>query len=264
MSQPLVVTDSTRPGVAVLTLNRPDKRNALSASLMEELCAGVEAAEGDKTKRVLILRGAGAVFCSGLDLREAADPTTAERSAHMVARMLTVIHRSPLVSIAAVHGAAAAGGAGLMSACDLVVAAEDAKIGYPETQRGFVAGLVMTFLLRQVGERAARELLLLAQMIDADRAVAIGLVNRTVPADKVFDTALMMADQVAQGAPGAVVRTKSLLRELAHSDLDEDIRAALDHHLAARGAPEAKEGFAAFLEKRAPAWTQKPRDWKRP
>ena len=256
MAEPLVWSEAKEPGVVILTLNRPQKRNALSMALMESLCRAMVAAEADVSRRVVILRGAGPVFCAGLDLREAADDDTAERSAHLVAQTLRTIHRSRLVSIAAVHGAALAGGAGVMTACDLVVAADGTHIGYPETFRGLVAGLVMSFLVRQIGDRRARELLLLGESIGARRAADIGLVNRVVEAGRLLDTAVALATQVMMGGPQAVARIKELLNELAPRDLDGDLHLALRHHLAARASDEAKEGLAAFLEKRAPAWQQ--------
>src|SRR4029453_4256689 len=153
---------------------------------------------------VLILRGAGAAFCTGLDLKEAANTTKAHATAEMVANTLVAISQTRLVTIAAVHGAAVAGGAGIMSACDFVFAAEGTKIGYPEVGRGLVAGLVMTFLRRQIGERNMRELLLGSELIKAEYAKEIGLVNRVVAQDDLMSEAQKFADSVLQGAPHAL------------------------------------------------------------
>src|ERR1044072_2616318 len=169
-----------QPQLTVVTLNRPERRNALTLDLLAELCAAINVASEQPEQRVLILRGAGAAFCTGLDLKEAADQAKAHATAEMVANTLVAISQTRLVTIAAVHGAAVAGGAGIMSACDFVVAAEGTKIGYPAVRRGLVAGLVMTFLRRQVGERAMRELLFSGELIDAGRAKEIGLVNRVI------------------------------------------------------------------------------------
>src|ERR1700750_900712 len=177
---PVVLIEKHSPHITVLTLNRPERRNALSLQLLTELIAGIKVAADEVDERVLILRGAGAAFCTGLDLKEAADHTKAHASADLVAKTLLAVSQTRLITIAAVHGAAVAGGAGIMSACDYVVAAAGTKIGYPEVRRGMVAGLVMTFLRRQVGERSMRELLLGSELIDADRAKEIGLVNRVV------------------------------------------------------------------------------------
>jgi methylglutaconyl-CoA hydratase len=149
---PVVLVEKHTPQITIVTLNRPERRNALTLELLTELCAAVKDASKDREQRVLVLRGAGVAFCTGLDLKEAADSTKAHATAEMVASTLVTISQTRLITIAAVHGAAVAGGAGIMSACDFVLAAERTKIGYPEVRRGLVAGLVMTFLRRQVGE----------------------------------------------------------------------------------------------------------------
>src|ERR1700738_1586884 len=177
---PVVLIEKQPPQITLLTLNRPERRNALSLELLTELTAAIKVASDQPQERILILRGAGKAFCTGLDLKEAADDKKAHATAEMVAKTLTALSQTRLITIAAVHGAAVAGGAGIMSACDFVVAAEKTKIGYPEVRRGLVAGLVMTFLRRQVGERAIRELLLGSELIDAECAKEIGLVNRVV------------------------------------------------------------------------------------
>jgi methylglutaconyl-CoA hydratase len=235
-------------------LNRPERRNALTLDLLNELSAAVKAASDQPEERVLILRGAGAAFCTGLDLREAADHTKAHATAEMVARTLVTLSQTRLITIAAVHGAAVAGGAGIMSACDFVVAAERTKIGYPEVRRGLVAGLVMTFLRRQVGERNMRELLLGSELIDAERAKEIGLVNRVVAKDDLMNEAQKFAQSVLQAAPGALTQTKRLIEELWWRSVQDDVDLALKYHLQARESSEAREGVAAFNEKRPPTW----------
>jgi methylglutaconyl-CoA hydratase len=134
------------------------------------------------------------------------------------------------------------------------VAAEKTKIGYPEVRRGLVAGLVMTFLRRQVGERNLRELVLGGELIDAERAQEIGLVNRVVPRDELMNEAQKFADSVLQGAPNAIVQTKRLVEELWSTSVKEDVDLALKHHMQARESAEAREGIAAFNEKRKPNW----------
>ncbi len=253
---PVVLVEKQSAQITVITLNRPERRNALTLELLTELCAAVNVASEQPEQRVLILRGAGAAFCTGLDLKEAADQTKAHATAEMVANTLTTISQTRLVTIAAVHGAAVAGGAGVMSACDFVVAAERTKIGYPEVRRGLVAGLVMTFLRRQSGERNVRELLFGAELIDAARAKEIGLVNRVVPANDVMSEAQKFAASVLQGATGAVVQTKRLVEELWWRPVKEDVGLALKYHMQARESDEAREGIAAFNEKRKPNWTE--------
>jgi methylglutaconyl-CoA hydratase len=253
---PVVLVEKENPLVAIITLNRPERRNALTIELLNELIAAIKVASDEPHERVLILRGAGAAFCTGLDLKEAADAKKAHITAELVAKTLIAISQVRLITIAAVHGAAVAGGAGIMSACDFVVAAEGTKIGYPEVRRGLVAGLVMTFLRRQVGERHLRELLLGSELVDAERAREIGLINRVVPPDEIMNEAQKFAASVLQGAPGALGQTKRLIEELWSSSVKEDVDLALRYHMQARESAEAREGIAAFNEKRKPNWVQ--------
>jgi methylglutaconyl-CoA hydratase len=252
----VIVVEKLTPQITVITLNRPERRNALTLELLNDLVAAIKVASDQPQQRVLILRGAGAAFCTGLDLKEAADVGKAHATAEMVAKTLVTLSQTHLITIAAVHGAAVAGGAGIMSACDFVVAAKKTRIGYPEVRRGLVAGLVMTFLRRQLRERDIRELLLGSELIDAERAREIGLVNRVVAADELMTEARKFADAALQGAPGALKQTKKLIEELWSSSVKEDVELALRYHLEARESEEAREGIAAFNEKRAPRWTE--------
>jgi methylglutaconyl-CoA hydratase len=251
---PVVLVEKQTPQITRITLNRPERRNALTIELMNDLSSAIENAARDETQRVLILRGAGSAFCTGLDLNEAAEMHKAHASAEMVAKTLVTLSQTRLITIAVVHGAAVAGGAGIMSACDFVIAAEGTKIGYPEVRRGLVAGLVMTFLRRQLRERDLRELLLTSELIEAKRAQEIGLVNRVVSPNELENIALSIATAILQGAPRAITNSKRLIEELWPSSVAEDVAVALRHHLAARESEEAKEGIAAFLEKRSPKW----------
>src|SRR5207248_9212990 len=250
----VVLVEKKTPQITVITLYRPERRNALSIQLLTELIASIKLASDETRDRILILRGAGAAFCTGLDLKEAQDQTKAHATADLVAHLLGTLNEARPVTIAVVHGAAVAGGAGIMSACDYVVAAEKTKIGYPEVRRGLVAVLVMTFLRRQLRERDMRELLLGSDLIDAERAHEIGLVNRVVPAENVMAEAESFAEKVLQGAPSAVVQTKRLIEELCGRSVKTDVQLALHHHMQARSSAEASEGIAAFNEKRAPNW----------
>src|ERR1700686_3705799 len=220
---PVVLIEKKSPQITVITLNRPERRNALTIEWMTELTAAIENAAADPKERVLILRGAGKAFCTGLDLQEAADSSKAQATAEMVARTLLALAETRLVTIATVHGAAVAGGAGIMSACDFVIAAERTKIGYPEGRRGLVAGLVMTFLRRQLRERDLRELLLASELFDAHRALEIGLANRVVPAGDLENEAQKIAASVLQGAPDAITNSKRLIERLWSTSVREDI-----------------------------------------
>jgi methylglutaconyl-CoA hydratase len=252
----VVLIEKKSSQITLLTLNRPERRNSLTIELLNELIAAVDAAANEPSQRVLILCGAGAAFSTGLDLKEAADRSRAHVTAEMVAKTLITLAETRLITIAAVHGAAVAGGAGIMSACDFVVAAEKTKIGYPEVRRGLVAGLVMTFLRRQIGERSLRELVLGGELIEAERAREIGLVNRVVARDQLLTEAQKFADSVLQGAPNALAQTKRLIEELWSTSVKEDVDLALKHHMLARESDEAREGIAAFNEKRKPNWAK--------
>lgn len=254
MSASLVLTESAGPGITQLTLNRAEKRNALSIELVQALLAALTAAERDPAQRVLILTGAGPVFCAGLDLAEAADPARAHQSAELIGQALRRLSESRLATIAVVRGAAIAGGAGLMSACDFALAEESAQIGYPETRRGLVAALVMTFLRRQLRERDARRILLTGELFSARHAETIGLINEALKADQLMPEALRLAADVMQGGPEAIARTKELLARLWPSPLPSDLEKAMGIHLETRQSAEIQEGLAAFRDKRPPKW----------
>ena len=248
-----VVTESPKPGIVRVTLDRPAKRNALN----EAMLTGLEdafATMGSNGTRVAILSGGGPAFCSGMDLNEASDPVRGPQLAAKIGRVLEVITQAPFVTIASVHGAVMAGGAGLATACDFIIAADDAKIGYPEVQRGLTASMVMTLLRRQLPERWIRELLLLGDPVDPVRAQIMGLVNWVVPAaDREAET-LKIAERLFRSAPGAVAETKKLLGELWHRSVPEDLQRAIKHHLAVRENGEFAEGLKSFAEKRKAGW----------
>jgi methylglutaconyl-CoA hydratase len=250
---PVVLIEKQTPQITVVTLNRPERRNALTIELMSDLATAIENAAADPAQRIVILRGAGKAFCTGLDLQEAVKHEP-RATAEMVARMLLALAETRLVTIAMVHGAAVAGGAGVMSACDFVIASDHTKIGYPEVRRGLVASLVMTFLRRQLRERDLRELVLASELISAQRACEIGLVNRVVPLADLESEVQKTVASVLQGAPGALTNSKRLLDDLWATSVREDIERALRNHLDARESAEAIEGITAFNEKRPPNW----------
>lgn len=254
MTTPLILSERLKPGVIQLTLNRPEKRNALSVALLEAFLAALDAAEADAGLRVLILTGAGSVFCAGMDLAEAGDPAVANKSGELIATMLRRVVESRLITIAVVQGAALAGGAGLMSACDFAYAEGSARLGYPEPRRGLVAALVMTFLRRQLRERDARRLLLTGESVSGTEAAEMGLVSAAIGTELVMQTALRTATEVMLGGPEAVVQTKKLLAATWPSPLTDDFKRAMQVHHAMRDSAEMREGVAAFREKRKPKW----------
>jgi methylglutaconyl-CoA hydratase len=250
-----ILIDTAAPQITRITLNRPAKRNALDIATLKTLKAAFQAAESDRPRRVIILSGAGAIFCAGLDLSEAADPKLAHSSATALCEAYETICASTLITIAAVQGAALGGGVGLVLACDLAIAEPNAQIGFPEVRRGIIAALVTALLRRQLGDRSARELILLGQSIDAPRAKQLGLVNEIALAQAGADE---LARQALLAAPGAVIRTKKLLDELALRSVATDLRRALALHVSARVTDEFAEGLAAFKEKRPPRWGPRP------
>jgi methylglutaconyl-CoA hydratase len=255
-----VVLYQMQAPAVVVTLNRPDKRNALNRQLIAELTAAVQRAIAEPHCRCVILTGAGTAFCAGMDLAELSatldQPSEAEQvrqDTENLATLYELIYTSPKPTLAAVNGPAVAGGAGLMTVCDLALAIPAAKFGYPEVRRGLLAAMVMPHLLRHVGQRTARELLLRGTLLDAEQAYHAGLVNAIVEADKLLDTALAWARDISDGGPEALAATKELLREAAtiSSALWEKCR---QESAAARLRPEAKAGLRAFLEKRGNPW----------
>ncbi len=249
-----VIVDKSMKGVAVVSLNRPEKRNALNRTLMEELCQAFEALENDPSQRAIILKGEGKVFCAGLDLSEAADQEKVELSSQTVARMLKTVHACPLVTIAAVHGAALAGGGGLAAACDFVVAEEGTVFGFPETRRGLVAAQVAALLSGQISPRHLKELLVLGRQITAERALEIGLINSVAKRGTLPEAASVAAKEALLGAPQATAKTKELIEKLSSSPFEKFQSLAEQVHNEARRSEEAKEGVEAFFEKRDPNW----------
>lgn len=250
----LIKIDPVSPVISRIILNRPERRNALSLELMLGLQAAFEDLEFSG-QRAVILQGAGAVFCSGLDLVEAADPARAEESAQCVARLFETVLCSSLITVAAAEGVAFAGGAGLLACCDFVVASQTLQIGFPEVRRGLIPALVSVLLSGRIPESKLRELFLSAEPVSADAALAMGLANRIAPPDSILSEATRMAETVLQGAPEAVRVTKRHLRDLRWPGLKAQLQAALAAHVHARRGWEAREGIAAFLERRAPHWS---------
>ena len=254
MSQPVLLVEYPDDAIALLTLNRPERRNALTIELMELLCEKLAVLALDPRRRVVILKGAGAAFCAGLDLQESADLNTAERGAECVARSLQTLSQSPLVTIAAAHGAAFAGGAGLLACCDFVLGTPELRIAFPEVRRGLVPALVGAILQDRLRDTDLRELFFLGEAIGAERASAMGLLHRIVPVDQLAEEARMLAAAILQGAPDAVRQTKRLLQELRSTPPAQRLTQALEFHKRARSSNEAREGIAAFFEHRAPNW----------
>jgi methylglutaconyl-CoA hydratase len=211
---------------------------------------------------VLIVTGAGKAFCSGMDLDNlkaliGRSPAQNLQDSRTMVRMFRALYEFPKVTIAAVNGAAIAGGTGLALLCDFTLAVPEAKFGYTEVRIGFVPAIVSTFLLRQVGEKQARDLLLTGRIFGADEAVRMGLINEIVPPEKLMARTRELAATVLENSPLSLRLTKRLLNDHARGEIDAQIEAAVRENAAIRTSADFREGISSFLEKRKPAWSGK-------
>jgi methylglutaconyl-CoA hydratase len=269
------ITLETEADLATLTLNRPDKRNAISPQVIEELSAALDEVERSHG-RVLILTGAGKAFCAGMDLE--ALKALAEESTHSLleskgpqdalahsseahladsrrtASMFRRIYSFPKPVIAAVNGPAIAGGCGIATVCDYTLAVPRAKFGYTEVRIGFIPALVSVFLVRQIGEKRARDLLLSGRLFDAEEARQMGLVNEVVPEEKLMARAHELARSLLEVSPTSLKRTKRLLADFSQKELDCELEMAISENARIRSTADFREGLSAFLEKRKPQW----------
>ena len=245
--------------VATITLNRPDRRNAVSYELIDELLAALGEVAASSAL-VLVLTGAGKAFCSGMDLENLKEllgrsPEQNLQDSATMARLFRSLYDFPKPTIAAVNGAAIAGGCGLATLCDFTLAVPEAKFGYTEARIGFVPAIVSTFLLRQIGEKHARDLLLTGRIISADEAHRVGMVNEIVAPEKLLDRARELAAQLIENSPVSLACTKRLLSDLARRDLDAQLQLAIKENAAVRTTKDFREGISSFLEKRKPQWS---------
>ncbi len=255
----LVLFEKREPAL-VLTLNRADKRNALSRDLILALTDAFGRAREDAAARCVILAAAGPVFCAGMDLAELQESLAAPQDAAPVwedalrlARLYDLIYTLPKPTIAVVQGTAVAGGAGLVTVCDLAIAAPAARFGYPEVRRGLVAAMVMPHLLRHVGERFARYLLLTGELIDAAEALRGGLINEVVPSEGMMARALTLAQALAQGGPNALAKTKEHLHDFSRQAVA--VADAAKAGAAPRLTEECQQGLRAFFAKKPVPWS---------
>lgn len=252
MSPPLLETRNA--GVLTLTLNRPAKRNALSADVIDHLHQSLERADLDADVRVVLLRGAGKDFCAGADLDEllaSADRSVDDNEAAAL-RLGAVFQRMrelPKPVMAMVQGRALAGGAGLATACDLVVAAQGSQFGYPEIQRGFVPAMVMALLRRSVGEKVALDLVLTGRIVGADEAKSIGLVGRVVADGDLEDEANALAAELVRASASALAFTKQLFYQLEGQTLAAGIAQGARVNAVSRATPDFRDAISRFLAK---------------
>ena len=259
MTDSYVIREDYGP-IAMLILNRPERRNALSRALVAELIDRLDAMAAEPMLRVVILSGHGPSFCAGMDLKESsAEPsspaaeTLAIDDTRAIADLIDHLHRFPRPTIAALQGDALAGGAGLALACDFVLMTETAAMAFPEVKRGLVAAMIMHDLVRNIGDRRARDLLLTGRWMSSAEAESWGLINRSVSASlSVRDEAINLARELLISAPIATTTTKRLLNEV--SLVPRDLRGAAAISGAVRVSEEAREGMASFFEKRKASW----------
>src|SRR6201981_3425085 len=246
-------------GVAPVPLNRPEKRNAISFELIHDLSVALE--EVAKSNAiVVILTGAGKAFSSGTDLENlkgllGRTPEQNLQDSQTMVQLFRSLYEFPKVTIAAVNGAAIAGGTGLALLCDFTLAVPEAKFGYTEVRIGFVPAIVSTFLLRQVGEKIARDLLLTGRIFDAPEALKMCLINEIVAAEGLMNRARQLAALLMENSPASLRYNKRLLSETAGANLDAQIEAAVRENAAIRSTADFREGISSFLEKRKPKWS---------
>lgn len=254
--QTLHVTETD--GIVTVTLDRPERRNALSPQSIEELLKIVRAMTM-RSFGVLILTGRGPAFCAGLDLehlKSLANNTAAEHreDSDRVAQLFRALYDLPLPTIAAVNGHAIAGGMGLATICDITLSVPEAKFGYTEARIGFVPAIVSAFLVLQIGEKKARDLLLTARLISAEEAHNFGLVNEIVTDSGLLPRARQLAHLILQNSPESLRCTKQLLSEQVKDRLDRELANAVERNATARETADFREGISSFLERRTPSW----------
>jgi methylglutaconyl-CoA hydratase len=247
--------------VATITLNRAEKRNAISLALVDELLAALDEIERSSAQ-VVILTGAGKAFCAGLDLDELKNllGKTPDENVKDSARMGLVFRRIydfPLLTIAAVNGAAIAGGTGFATMCDFTLAVPEAKFGYTEVRIGFVPAIVSSMLVWQVGHKIARDLLLSGRIVDAAEAHRLGLVNEIMPVERLMARSCELAAQLMENSPTSVRQTKKLINGFIAKALDLQIEDAVEQNAGIRQTADFREGVSSFLEKRKARWSGK-------
>jgi methylglutaconyl-CoA hydratase len=247
--------------IATITLNRPDKRNAISYELIDDLIAALKQAASSPAQ-IAIVTGAGKAFCSGMDLdnlKQLAGRTHEQnvQDSETMASLFRTLYDFPKPTIAAVNGAAIAGGTGLATLCDFTLAVPEAKFGYTEVRIGFVPGIVSSYLIANVGEKRARDLLLTGRLFDAEEAYKLGLVTEIVQPEQLMPRALQLAAQLMENSPASLRTTKSLLSSYTKDQLDRQLANAIRENAGIRQTADFKEGITSFLEKRKPVWKEK-------
>src|SRR6202167_5133020 len=245
--------------IATITLTRPEKRNAISTEMIEDVISALAEAQSSPA-RVVILTGEGKAFCSGMDLDELRAIAKRSAAEHLedsrrMARLFRTLYSFPKPTIAAVNGAAIAGGCGLATLSDFTIAVPEAKFGYTEVRIGFIPALVSVMLRRQVGEKHARDLLLSGRIIDAAEAFRLGLVTEITPSDGLMKRAREVADTLLEASPTSLALTKRLLLRYDEEQWRRELELPTQENAQIRATDDFREGLASFLEKRPPKWT---------
>lgn len=248
-------------GIATITLNRPEKRNAISYELIEDILSALKVAEQSEAQ-VLILAAAGKAFCAGMDLenlKQLIGRTNEQniKDSETIAQLFLSLHDFPKPTIAAVNGAAIAGGTGLVTVCDFALAVPEATFGYTEVRIGFMPAVVSSFLMASIGEKRTRDLLLTGRIFSAQEAQELGLVNEIVAAEELMKKARALAARLMENSPASLRATKRLLTGYTREKLDRHIVEAVRENAAIRQTADFNEGITAFLEKRKPEWKTK-------
>jgi methylglutaconyl-CoA hydratase len=241
-------------GVMTLTLNRPEKKNAIDIRMIGELKAAIETADLDASVKIVALRGAGKDFCAGLDLNElleSADlkPEQNEQRAWDLGEVFVRLRKLPKVTVAVVEGRCLAGGCGLATSCDLVLASSGAQFGYPEINRGFVPAMVMTMLRRLVGEKVAFDLAATGRVVDATEAQRLGLISRVIPAESFESGAGEALKTMAALSASALALTKQQFYQLDGLGFEDGIRLGAKVNAVSRATPDFRAAIAQFLKK---------------
>lgn len=246
--------------IGYITLNRPEKRNALNHSLVSELSSTFLQAENDEQVKVVILRAMGDAFCAGADLeylqqlQSYSYEENLEDSNHLKELLLQIYTLSKVV-IAEIQGHAIAGGSGLASVCDFAFSVPDAKFGYTEVKIGFIPAIVMVFLLRKIGEQKAKSLLLSGQLISANEAASLDLINVTVPAEALSATVYAFAqDLISKNSAQSMAATKKMIAEVPEMSLSAALDHAVEMNAKARSTEDCQKGIRSFLNKENLTW----------
>lgn len=253
------ISASIEKTVLFITLNRPDKRNSLNLEMVRELKAVLNQYKNNNSISAIILTGAGKAFCAGADLAYLKSLLNHDYEQNVkdsieLKDLYYLLYTYPKITLAMVNGAAVAGGCGLVNVCDFVFSVESAKFGYPEVKIGFVASMVSIFLVQTVGERYAKKLLLTGNLITAQEAKKIGLVDELIPASEIRNYSLSFLNNLIENSPQSINNSKKLFSNIIFDDIDTKLQKACEFNAETRSTYDFKEGINSFLEKRKPNW----------